>query len=59
MSTKYSTGEEILQCEMLGENENKAEYSWFYGDLVRKQIIAGKVMTEKLKKRKLIREEVT
>ena len=53
------TGEEILQCEMLGKNENKAEYSWFYGDLVRKQIIAGKVMTEKLKKRKLIREEVT
>ena len=44
---------------MLGKNENKAEYSWFYGDLVRKQIIAGKVMTEKLKKRKLIREEVT
>ena len=53
------TGEEILQCEMLGKNVNKAEYSWFFSDSVKKQILTGKIMIEKLKKRKLIREEVT
>ena len=46
------TGEEILQCEMLGKNVNKAEYSWFYSDSVRKQISTGKVMIEKWKKKR-------
>ena len=55
----FETGEEILQCENLGVNEDQAKYSWFYSDLVIKQISAGKVLIKKLKKRKLIREEVT
>ena len=55
----FETGEEILQCENLGINEDQAKYSWFYSDLVIKQISAGKVLIKKLKKRKLIREEVT
>ena len=53
------TGEEILQCDQLGINENQAQYSWFFSTSVSKQIAVGKVMLEKLKKRKRIREEVT
>ena len=46
------TGEEIMMCEKLGKNESNAEYSWFYSDLVCKQILAGKIIIKKLKKRK-------
>ena len=53
------TGEEILKCDQLGINENQAQYSWFFSTSVSKQIAVGKVMLEKLKKRKRIREEVT
>ena len=53
------TGEEILQCEKLGTNEDQATYTWFYSELVTKQILAGKVLLKKLKKRKQIREEIT
>ena len=53
------TGQEILQCEGLGQNENYVEYSWFFSDSVSKQVTAGKLMMKKLKKRKLIREGVT
>ena len=53
------TGEEILQCEKLGKNENNADYSWFFSRLVSKQILVGKVMLKKLKKRREIREEIT
>ena len=53
------TGEEIMKCEKLGKNESKAEYSWFYSELVCKQIVAGKILIKKLKKRKEIREAVT
>ena len=53
------TGEEIMMCEKLGKNESNAEYSWFYSDLVCKQILAGKIIIKKLKKRKEIREAVT
>ena len=56
---KCETGEEILQCDKLGPNENQAQYSWFFSNLVSKQRAAGKVMVEKLKKRKRIREEIT
>ena len=56
---RSETGEEILQCEKLGLNENQAQYSWFFSNLVSKQRAAGKVMVEKLKKRKRIREEIT
>ena len=56
---KSETGEEILQCDQLGPNENQAQYSWFFSNLVSKQIAAGKVMLEKLKKRKRIREGIT
>ena len=53
------TGQEILQCEGLGQNENYVEYSWFFSDSVSKQVTAGKLMMKKLKKRKLLREGVT
>ena len=53
------TGEEILKCEKLGRNENQADYTWFYSDLLTKKIMVGKVMVKKLQKRKQIREEVT
>ena len=53
------SGEEILKCDGLGRNEVEADYSWFFSALVTKQIMAGKVMIKKLKKRKQIREEVT
>ena len=59
MSRKSETGEEILRCDQLGPNEKQAQYSWFFSNLVSKQIAAGKVMMEKLKKRKRIREEIT
>ena len=53
------TGEEIMKCEKLGKNESQADYSWFYSELVSKQIVAGKILIKKLKKRKEIREAVT
>ena len=56
---KSETGEEVLRCDLLGPNEKKAQYSWFYNNLVSKQIVVGKVMLQKLKKRKRIREEIT
>ena len=56
---KSETGEEILRCDQLGPNEKQAQYSWFFSNHVSKQIAVGKVMMEKLKKRKKIREEIT
>ena len=53
------SGEEILKCERLGKNTKHAEYSWFYSEILPKQIEAGKVMLRKLKKRKQLREGVT
>ena len=53
------SGEEILKCEKLGKNAKHAEYSWFYSEILHKQIEAGKVMLRKLKKRKQLREGVT
>ena len=53
------SGEEILRCKLLGENEKEVSYDWFYSDLVSKQIEAGKIMTKKLRKRKIIREGIT
>ena len=48
-----------MRCEKLGSNIYQADYTWFYSELVTKQIMAGKVMVKKLMKRKQIREEVT
>ena len=56
---KSESGEEILKCDKLGKNDNQADYTWFYSELVTKQILVGKIMVQKLKKRKEIREEVT
>ena len=38
------TGEEIMKCGKFGKNESQAEYSWFYSELVSKQILAGKIL---------------
>ena len=53
------TGQEILQCKNLGENENLVDYTWFFSESMSKQISAGKLMIRKLKKRKMIRDAVT
>ena len=53
------SGEEVLQCEKLGENDEKIEYSWFFSEMVRKQISAGKIMLKKLKKRKQSKDGIT
>ena len=53
------SGEEILQCNTLGKNEKEISYDWFYSDMVKKQIEAGKLMIKKLRKRRTIREGIT
>ena len=53
------SGEEVLKCENLGENDNLIEYSCFFSENVSKQISAGKIMIKKLKKRKLLRDGIT
>ena len=53
------SGEEVLKCDNLGENDKKIEYTWFFSDMVSKQIAAGKMMLEKLKKRKQLRDGIT
>ena len=53
------SGEEVLRCENFGENDQQIEYSWFFSDIVSKQILAGKIMIKKLKKRKQIRDGIT
>ena len=53
------SGEEIMRCEKLGINIYQADYTWFYSELVTKQIMAGQIMVKESMKRKQIREEVT
>ena len=53
------TGEEILRCEIFGENLEKIPYSWFYSNKVADQIKAGKVMRKKMKARERLVEEIT
>ena len=53
------SGEEILKCEYLGENDMKIEYSWFFSEIVSNQILAGKIMLKKLKKRKQLKDGIT
>ena len=53
------TGEEILRCEIFGGNPEKLVYSMFFSGLLSEQVCVGKLMLEKLKVRKKIREEVT
>ena len=53
------TGEKVLKCEKLGSNVQQVDYTWFYSELVTKKILVGKVLVQKLKKRKQLREGVT
>ena len=53
------SGEEVMKCEKLGENKLQIKYDWFYSEMVNKQILAGKIMMRKLKRRKQIRDEIT
>ena len=55
---KYEeTGEEIMRCTDLGENEENITYNWFFED-VSSQVKAAKILMTKLKMReKLIEEE--
>ena len=53
------SGEEILHCDSFGENSDNVPYSWFYSSSVDEQVCVAKVMMNKLKNRKKIREEVT
>ena len=51
------TGEEILMCTNLGENDENITYSWFFED-DSKQVKAATILRKKLKMReKLIEEE--
>ena len=51
------TGEEIMRCTDLGENEENITYNWFFED-VSSQVKAAKILMTKLKMReKLIEEE--
>ena len=43
------SGEEILKCKTLGENENEVPYGWFFSDLVVKQVSVGNIIMKKLK----------
>ena len=56
---KEESGNEILFCKSYGENVKNITYSWFYSENVQDQVSAAKLMMEKLKVRKRIREEVT
>ena len=56
---KEESGDEILFCKSYGENVENITYSWFYSENAQEQVSAAKVMMEKLKARKRIREEVT
>ena len=56
---KEESGDEILFCKSYGENVENITYSWFYSENAQEQVSAAKVMIEKLKARKRIREEVT
>ena len=49
----------MLFCKSYGENVENNTYSWFYSENVQEQVSAAKLMMEKLKARKGIREEVT
>ena len=42
------SGEEVLRCDELGINVYQADYTWFYSELVSKQIMAGKGMMKKM-----------
>ena len=53
------SGEEILACDSLGENQEKVTYSGFFSSSVEEQVKVAKVMSRKLKVRQKIREEVT
>ena len=53
------SGEEILRCNILGENTEKITYNWFYSKMVTEQISAGKIMLKKLKTKDKIVEEIT
>ena len=51
------TGEEIMRCTNLGENDENINYNWFFED-VSTQVKAAKILMKKLKIReKLIEEE--
>ena len=56
---KEESGNEILFCKSYGENVKNITYSWFYSENVQDHVSAAKLMMEKLKVRKRIREEVT
>ena len=58
-SMKDETGEEILSCSYFGENLEYIQYSWFFSEKLEDKVSAAKIMIEKLKVRKKIREEVT
>ena len=51
--------DEIINCEKFGENKKKVKYSWFFSDSADTQISAAKVMMEKLKIRKELREKIS
>ena len=56
---KYEeTGEEIMRCTDLGENEENITYNWFFED-VSAQVKAAKILMKKFKIREKLTEEET
>ena len=53
------SGEEILKCKSIGENEDGITYDCFFSDLVENQVSVAKLMMKKLEIRRKLREEVT
>ena len=53
------SGNEILRCKYLGEENEKLSYSMFFSENVDDMVLVGKEMLKRLKVRKRIREEVT
>ena len=61
VKTNCSTesGEEVLECKWFGARSKEMNYSAFFSSYVDEQLIVGKEMWKRLKKRQRIREEVT
>ena len=57
--TNDESEQELLSCKYVGENVKNIEYSWFFSENWEDQVSAGKLLMEKLKIRKKLREEIT
>ena len=57
--TNDESEQELFSCKYFGENVKNIDYSWFFSENWEDQVSAGKLLMEKLKIRKKLREEIT